>query len=224
MRRAGGWSRCSRAARRCSPSRPSACFRSPSSAWACSPGCSPAWRAAREGFALGFAWGFGAFAAGVSWLYIALERYGGVPAPVAALAIALFCAYLALYPALAGAAFAALRGRGVACAAGARGGALRCALAGFRMAARRALHRLPLARHRLCADPAQPARRPAAGGRRVWRRRAERLRRRAVRHRAAGARRARLARVAHGAGAGSRPSSPASRCSVTRGPSRPVRR
>ncbi|MBP7640750.1 MAG: apolipoprotein N-acyltransferase, partial [Thauera sp.] len=69
---------------------------------------------AREGFALGFAWGFGAFAAGVSWLYIALERYGGVPAPVAALAIALFCAYLALYPALAGAAFAALRGRGVA--------------------------------------------------------------------------------------------------------------
>ncbi|ENO97365.1 apolipoprotein N-acyltransferase, partial [Thauera phenylacetica B4P] len=69
---------------------------------------------ARAGFALGFAWGFGAFAAGVSWLYIALERYGGVPAPVAALAIALFCAYLALYPALAGAAFAALRGRGVA--------------------------------------------------------------------------------------------------------------
>ncbi|HRM69898.1 MAG TPA: apolipoprotein N-acyltransferase, partial [Thauera phenylacetica] len=32
---------------------------------------------AREGFVLGFAWGFGAFAAGVSWLYIALERYGG---------------------------------------------------------------------------------------------------------------------------------------------------
>ena len=40
---------------------------------------------ARAGFALGFAWGFGAFAAGVSWLYVALERYGGVPAPVAAL-------------------------------------------------------------------------------------------------------------------------------------------
>ena len=69
---------------------------------------------AREGFALGFAWGFGAFAAGVSWLYVALERYGGVPAPVAALAIALFCAYLALYPALAGAAFVALRGERVA--------------------------------------------------------------------------------------------------------------
>ena len=69
---------------------------------------------ARAGFALGFAWGFGAFAAGVSWLYVALERYGGVPAPVAALAIGLFCAYLALYPALAGAAFVALRRGGIA--------------------------------------------------------------------------------------------------------------
>lgn len=65
----------------------------------------------RHGFMLGFAWGFGAFAAGVSWLYVALARYGGVPAPLAALAIALFCAYLALYPALATAAFVALRTR-----------------------------------------------------------------------------------------------------------------
>ncbi|MFU2486170.1 apolipoprotein N-acyltransferase [Thauera sp. WH-1] len=65
----------------------------------------------REGLALGFAWGFGAFAAGVSWLYVALERYGGMPMALAALAIALFCAYLALYPALAGALFVALRRR-----------------------------------------------------------------------------------------------------------------
>lgn len=65
----------------------------------------------RDGFALGFAWGFGAFVGGVSWLYVALERYGGVPAPLAALAIALFCAYLALYPALAGAAFVSLQRR-----------------------------------------------------------------------------------------------------------------
>ena len=36
----------------------------------------------REGFALGFAWGFGAFIAGVSWRYVALERYGGMPAPL----------------------------------------------------------------------------------------------------------------------------------------------
>lgn len=65
----------------------------------------------RDGFALGFAWGFGAFVGGVSWLYVALERYGGMPAPLAALAIALFCAYLALYPALAGAAFISLQRR-----------------------------------------------------------------------------------------------------------------
>ena len=65
----------------------------------------------REGFALGFAWGFGAFVGGVSWLYVALERYGGMPALLAALAIALFCAYLALYPALAGATFVALQRR-----------------------------------------------------------------------------------------------------------------
>ena len=65
----------------------------------------------REGFALGFAWGFGAFIGGVSWLYVAVERYGGMPAPLAGLAIALFCAYLALYPGLVGAAFIGLRRR-----------------------------------------------------------------------------------------------------------------
>ena len=65
----------------------------------------------REAFALGFAWGFGAFIGGVSWLYVALERYGGMPAPLAALAITLFCAYLALYPGLAGTAFVSLQRR-----------------------------------------------------------------------------------------------------------------
>jgi len=63
----------------------------------------------RDGFWLGFAWGWGAFIAGVSWLYVALNRYGGMPAPLAALAIALFSAYLALYPALMGWVFARLR-------------------------------------------------------------------------------------------------------------------
>ncbi len=64
---------------------------------------------ARGGFLIGFGWGLGAFMLGVSWLYIALSRYGGVPAPVAALAIALFCAYLAVYPGLASAVFVRLR-------------------------------------------------------------------------------------------------------------------
>nr|WP_169207136.1 apolipoprotein N-acyltransferase [Aromatoleum petrolei] len=66
---------------------------------------------ARAGFALGFAWGLGAFLAGVSWLYVALNRYGGMPMPLAALAILLFCAYLALFPAAVGALFVRL-GRG----------------------------------------------------------------------------------------------------------------
>lgn len=67
---------------------------------------------ARFGFALGFAWGFGAFAVGVSWLFVALNRYGGMPASLAALSIGLFCAYLALYPALLGAVYARWKGGG----------------------------------------------------------------------------------------------------------------
>jgi apolipoprotein N-acyltransferase len=63
----------------------------------------------RGGFLLGFLWGLGAFGAGVSWLFVALNRYGGMPVPLAGLVILLFCALLALFPALAGAAFVRLR-------------------------------------------------------------------------------------------------------------------
>ncbi len=63
----------------------------------------------RRGFALGFSWGIGAFLAGVSWLYVALNRYGGVPMPISAALIVLFCAYLALFPAAATALFVRLR-------------------------------------------------------------------------------------------------------------------
>jgi apolipoprotein N-acyltransferase len=44
----------------------------------------------------------GLFLAGVPWLYVSLHTYGAMPAPLAALAIFLFCAYLAAFPALAG--------------------------------------------------------------------------------------------------------------------------
>lgn len=64
---------------------------------------------ARSGAWIGFAWGLGAFLAGVSWLYVALNRYGGVPAPLAALAITLLCAYMALFPAAVAAVFVRLR-------------------------------------------------------------------------------------------------------------------
>ena len=56
----------------------------------------------RRAALLGFAFGLGHFGAGVSWIFISLQRFGGMPVPVAALSTALFCAYLALYPALAG--------------------------------------------------------------------------------------------------------------------------
>jgi len=66
---------------------------------------------ARQAAWLGFCWGWGAFFAGVGWLIVALHRYGGMPAPLAALAIASLAAYMALWPALAGFLFARLKGR-----------------------------------------------------------------------------------------------------------------
>ena len=57
---------------------------------------------ARKSAKLGFAFGFGLFGAGVSWVYIALNTFGGMPLSVAALCTAGFCAYLALFPAAAG--------------------------------------------------------------------------------------------------------------------------
>ena len=52
--------------------------------------------------ALGFAFGMGLFLAGVSWVYISLQQFGGMPAALAAVAVFLFCALLAALPALAG--------------------------------------------------------------------------------------------------------------------------
>ena len=57
---------------------------------------------ARRAAALGFAWGLGLFGFGVSWVFIALETFGGMPLPVAFVSTAGFVAYLALWPALAG--------------------------------------------------------------------------------------------------------------------------
>ena len=56
-------------------------------------------RAAAE---LGFAFGLGLFGAGVSWVYIALETFGGMPTAIALIATAGFVAYLALWPGIAG--------------------------------------------------------------------------------------------------------------------------
>jgi apolipoprotein N-acyltransferase len=65
-------------------------------------------RAACLGAAFGFAW----LAAGTWWLFISMHRYGGLPAPLAALAVAALSAFLALYLAAAMAFFARFkRGR-----------------------------------------------------------------------------------------------------------------
>jgi apolipoprotein N-acyltransferase len=49
----------------------------------------------------GFAYGLGLFLFGVSWVYVSLHEFGAMPAPLAAIATFLFCAFLALLPAAA---------------------------------------------------------------------------------------------------------------------------
>jgi apolipoprotein N-acyltransferase len=56
----------------------------------------------RGAFWSGYAFGLGLFSAGVSWVYVSLHTFGGMPLPLAALATLLFCAFLALFPAAAG--------------------------------------------------------------------------------------------------------------------------
>jgi apolipoprotein N-acyltransferase len=55
--------------------------------------------------ATGWAFGFGNFVTGVWWLYVSMHVYGGMAAPLAAAAVGLFSLYLAVYPALSGAAW-----------------------------------------------------------------------------------------------------------------------
>jgi apolipoprotein N-acyltransferase len=57
---------------------------------------------ARDAAWLGFVFGAALFGAGVSWVYVALETFGGMPAPLALIATAGLVAFLSLYPALAG--------------------------------------------------------------------------------------------------------------------------
>jgi apolipoprotein N-acyltransferase len=56
----------------------------------------------RRAALLGWWFGVGFFTAGVSWVYVSLHDFGAMPAPLAAFCTMLFCAYLALFPAIAG--------------------------------------------------------------------------------------------------------------------------
>lgn len=59
----------------------------------------------RRGAVIAGTYGFGLFLAGVSWVYVSLSVFGGMPAWLAGLATVLFCLVLALFTALAGALF-----------------------------------------------------------------------------------------------------------------------
>ena len=56
----------------------------------------------RDAVLTGFFFGLGFFLVGVSWVFVSLYTYGHMPLLLAALATFLFCAYLALFPAMAG--------------------------------------------------------------------------------------------------------------------------
>jgi len=56
----------------------------------------------RRAFITGFWFGLGLFGVGVSWIYVSLSEFGGMPAPIAGFATACFCAFIALFPAAAG--------------------------------------------------------------------------------------------------------------------------
>ncbi len=57
---------------------------------------------AKQAAGLGFAFGMGLFGAGVSWIYVSLHDFGGMPAIAAFIATAAFCAFISLLPAGAG--------------------------------------------------------------------------------------------------------------------------
>ena len=56
----------------------------------------------RQAFNSGWWFGLGFYLTGVSWIYVSLHTFGAMPMPLAAAATLLFCAFLALFPALTG--------------------------------------------------------------------------------------------------------------------------
>ena len=57
--------------------------------------------APRRALRIGYAFGLGLFGAGVSWVYVSMHNFGGMPLPLAGVATLFFCAFLALFPAAA---------------------------------------------------------------------------------------------------------------------------
>jgi apolipoprotein N-acyltransferase len=59
-------------------------------------------RTPRAAATIAYAFGLGWFLFGVSWVYVSMHDFGGMPAAAAAVATLLFCAFLALFPAAVG--------------------------------------------------------------------------------------------------------------------------
>lgn len=60
---------------------------------------------------LGLCFGLGAFLTGVSWVYVSISEFGGLPPALALISAFLFCLVLALFPAIACGAFRQHRGQ-----------------------------------------------------------------------------------------------------------------
>ncbi|RTE87449.1 MULTISPECIES: apolipoprotein N-acyltransferase [Gammaproteobacteria] len=56
---------------------------------------------AKQALLVGFSFGLGWFGAGVSWVYVSIDQFGGLPLLFSVLLMVLLCGYLALYPAIA---------------------------------------------------------------------------------------------------------------------------
>ncbi|GGA78727.1 apolipoprotein N-acyltransferase [Neiella marina] len=56
----------------------------------------------RQSAAIGFAFGFGQFTVGISWVHVSIDSFGGLPLAVSLLLMCLLCGYLALFPAFSG--------------------------------------------------------------------------------------------------------------------------
>lgn len=57
---------------------------------------------AKQAALAGFCFGLGMFGAGVTWIYVSLHDFGGMPMPMAVFALIALCAYLSLFPAFTG--------------------------------------------------------------------------------------------------------------------------